>query len=92
MSIKTLKPFASLLTVPATLLILYHLAFLIFDYSTLARGEGWGVVYVFGALFWLIVILIVGVVIRKFIKSTRLKWIIESIIFLFCAIFIYMNL
>ena len=74
--------YASLLTVPAVLLIIYHLYLLATDYQALSKGEGWGVVSVFGALIWLLVILFFGIVIRKNIKSKKTKLALEITLFL----------
>lgn len=76
------RKFASILTIPAVLLIIYHIYLLATDYQVLSKGEGWGVVYVFGALIWLVVILFIGIVIRKNIKSKKTKLALDITLFL----------
>ena len=84
-----IKRFASILTVSSGLLFVYHLGLLIFDYPNLSGGEGWGVIAVLATLFWLAIILTVGIVIRAFVKSNRLKWMIESAILLMVILIIF---
>ena len=82
MSQKSLLSYASLLTVSGLMGIIYALFWLMLDYRELAKGEGWGVIAVIALLFWSSILLVVGLLIRKFIKNTQIRLIIEGLIFL----------
>ena len=76
-----MKRYASIITVPAALLILYFLFKAIFQFSLFKDEEGWGILVAMVAIPALIITLIIGIVIRELVKSSVTKILIEIILF-----------
>ena len=85
------RRFASIITVPAVLLIIYHLGLLVFDYNRISSGEGWGVLAVLATLFLLTIVLGIGMVIRYFIRNTGGRLSIELLLFLIILLIAIQN-
>ena len=76
------KKHLSPLTVTGALLIIAHIFMLLVNYQELARGEGWGVVYVVGVLFWSCIMIGVGLLIKLIFKNKISGIIIDSLVLL----------
>ena len=76
------KRFASIITVPAVLLMIYWTGRLILDFNTLHEGEGWGVLFVLPMILLSIILLGIGMAIRYFIKNAGGRLAIEILLFL----------
>lgn len=81
-----LKKHATPLIITGIILLVWHLVMLLFDYEQLSKGEGWGVVYIFGILFWGGILVAIGLVIKVIVKNKRQALILDSLVLLFIII------
>lgn len=87
---KRRKPwhYASLLTVPSLVVILFQLYLYIVEYEILAKEERWGLLLVWVILFWSTIVFIAGLLIRHLVTTPRTRNIIEVIIFVLLVLYV----